>query len=304
MIKYQKLIIVCIITCLLSGCTTSTEVPAPVINNVIENNDLKGWKAGNLSDYITNYSDVEATIKTALNREDINIKQSTEIASDIGTLEFFGSGNYYVTINDSLDITIRCENHLASDISYNTGFSYTSTKINTSSIDNSNTNYTYIISSLSADEIVNKCKYYFENTPKIGQTYEEYYSTLEVAPVNPSNELYLKFGDNLNLTTTEDVIKYINYQGYQTEMDGTIGNSSGDIYISMGLFITDYNKATTIYEQLANIIKNNSLYIDNFTENKDSTTWYIIYNSRGRYLLTLTKSENGYDINIDYYRIK
>lgn len=287
MIKFKKLslALIGILTIgTLTNCTTNTEVPAPVVNTIVEDKSLKGWKAGNLNDYITNYADVESTIKEILNKDDITIKQSDESASEIGTLENFGTGYYYIIVNN-LEMKIKCENYLATNISYETGLGKTKNKnINTNTsiekedkpnieiTDSTKTSYNYIINNLSAEEIVEKCKYYFNNAPVKGQTYEDFYNTLEVQPVHKS-ELNLQFCEEGFEATTDDVINSIEYFGYKMEMDGTIGYQYENLYkVGISLTIQNYDKAATIYDKLAEIIQNDSSY-QNVVVNREGTQW-------------------------------
>lgn len=97
-----------------------------------------------LAQYVTNYDEVYAAICNELSETNVIVTQCDDNPSDINTLEAFGNGNYWVTAKD-IDFEVRCEDHIATRITYNNGskiktvFTQTFTKrIEESTIDYNN----------------------------------------------------------------------------------------------------------------------------------------------------------------------
>lgn len=75
-----------------------------------------GWKkAKSLDEYITNYAEVEAYLCEQFNIDHISIRQRDDINSDVDTLEQFGNGYYYFTV-DGVECSVGCTDHIAQEV--------------------------------------------------------------------------------------------------------------------------------------------------------------------------------------------
>ena len=92
-----------------------------ILTSILFVSGCTGKSAKNtLSQYITNYDEVNTILCEELNATEIKTSQSNNFTSDINTLEAFGNGNYWITAND-IDFGVHCENHIATIIEYNNG---------------------------------------------------------------------------------------------------------------------------------------------------------------------------------------
>ena len=176
--------------------------------------------------------------------------------------------------------------------------------------DKSEEPFSYYIDNLSDDQVVAECKYYFENIPSQGESFDSYYSKLKATPVSASTDYGVGakfYGSNIYEVTSHDAITEISIAGSQTEMDGTIGYSTNYYGVQIKMIIQDYNRAANIYDQLYNIIVDEN-YRD-IDDRRDSTNWQaygIIYHD-GSWgfdvpFMNMDKRENGYHIEAIYYR--
>ncbi len=181
---------------------------------------------------------------------------------------------------------------------------------NNNNQDNNLTEFTYSIDNLSAEEVVSECKYYYENSPKQGEKYENYFSCVKADPTYTSDDgLFDIYFRSLSPNTfaNNDVITRILFSGLQQEMDGTIGYSGNTYYVEVDLIIQDYEKASTIYNQLYTIIVDEN-YTD-IQDNRSSTYWssYAMFcdtdnSAIGISFLEMTKEEDGFQIISRYMR--
>ncbi len=149
----------------------------------------------------------------------------------------------------------------------------------------------YYIDQLSVQEITDKFKYLYQNPPRKGETFEEYYSNFEVKPIlTPKSKgeadvncLWIDHsGNGRNISEVNpnytvdkidrDAIISVAVPFSQTEMDGTIGYSADMYAIHMYLLIKDYNRASQIYDELYKWIPENCGYT-NIRETRQTEIW-------------------------------
>lgn len=171
--------------------------------------------------------------------------------------------------------------------------------------------YSYVIDSLSDNDVVNECKYYFENIPSQGESFDDYYATLKAKPVIAYNDcgVECQFYDNsIDKEQTEhDVITSIGILGTQTEMDGSIGYSDNYYGVRVNMIIQDYSRASNIYSQLFDIVLASGKFtgINDVREstrwNADAMFWTSDSGAMGVTLISMEKQVNGYNIRVTYY---
>ena len=195
-------------------------------------------------------------------------------------------------------------------------------ELSSSELDESNTHnddsqerddssFTYFIDSLSDSEVVEECEYYFYNIPDQGESFDTYYSCLKAVPVNTfeDNGVECQFYDNriMNEPTDRDVITWIRILGTQSEMDGNIGYCMDYYGVTIGMIITDYDRAAYIYDALYNSIVNE--YYFEIDDRRDSTTWDTSamflkgegMGGFGVHPLEMTKANDGFHLIATYY---
>lgn len=171
--------------------------------------------------------------------------------------------------------------------------------------------YSYVIDSLSDNDVVNECKYYFENVPSQGESFDDYYATLKVKPVKAYTDsgVDCQFYDISidNEQTEHDVITSIRILGTQTEMDGSIGYSDDYYGVRVDMIIQDYSRASNIYSQLFDIVSTSGKFTE-INDVRDSTNWYadaMFWTSDsgaiGVNLISMDKQDNEYNIRVTYY---
>lgn len=130
----------------------------------------------------------------------------------------------------------------------------------------------YAIDSLSVDEILEECEYYFSNSPE-GKTREEYQKTLKVAPLKKyTDKDTLNFAYPAPRDSDKDTITSISVTGSTITMDGSFRNQKGYYSVRIDMSIHDYDRAAAIYEALLKRAKDSSrLY--NMKEYKHDTQW-------------------------------
>lgn len=171
--------------------------------------------------------------------------------------------------------------------------------------------YSYIIDSLSDTDVVNECKYYFENIPSQGESFDDYYATLKAKPVNTYNDygVECQFYDNSlgREQTNHDVFTGISIIGTQTEMDGTIGYSGNYYGVRVSMIIQDYSRASNIYAQLFDIVSTSGKFTeindvrDSTRWNADAMFWTSDSGAMGVTLMSMEKQDNGYNLSATYY---
>lgn len=171
--------------------------------------------------------------------------------------------------------------------------------------------YSYIIDALSDADVVNECKFYFENIPVQGESYDDYYASFKAIPVNTYNDygVECQFYDNSisREQTNHDVITSIRIWGTQTEMDGSIGYSNNCYGVCVTMIIQDYSRASNIYGQLFDIVSASGKFTE-LNDVRDSTRWNanaMFWTSdsgaMGVDLMTMEKQDNGYNLSATYY---
>ena len=180
----------------------------------------------------------------------------------------------------------------------------------TDELDTNEESCAYYIDALSDDKVVAECKYYFENIPSQGESFDSYLSKVKATPrdLNQEHGVNLQFyGSENNEITNHDAITSIRIDGSQTEMDGSIGYSGNSYAVSINLIILDYNRASNIYAQLYDIIFDDE-HIEVTLDRRDSTNWVAcgrFFDAERNYedqIMKMTKSENGYYIEATYFR--
>lgn len=170
--------------------------------------------------------------------------------------------------------------------------------------------FTYRIDSLSNDQVLAECKYYFDNVPNQGETFDEYYSSLKATPIKTYNDngVYCRFYDDSDSKAVPgyDVIREISINGTQAEMDGTIGYSGNSYTVHIGMVLTDYDRAEYIYDNLYNMIVTDKFEV--VYDRKDSTSWYIYCNYNDGDVrqyeietLKMNKRDDRYYLDVSYY---
>ena len=162
----------------------------------------------------------------------------------------------------------------------------------------------YFMDDLSGQEVVAECEYFFDNIPKKGSSYEEYFATFKVTPkyTRTDGEYLECIFYNPSDGGCYDIINELIIKGTQTEMDGSIGYIDNRISVTIIMTVHDYEKAVSIYEGLYDVVVNE--YVQDIEEEKRATTWVVngIENGRQRVnLLSMSKRESGYNISATYY---
>ena len=164
----------------------------------------------------------------------------------------------------------------------------------------------YVIDNFSAQEVIAECQYYFNNLPQVGSSYEEYFATMRVTPLDTyiSDDYHLVECDFYKVDSDPscDLIKWVTISGIQTEMDGSMGYNGNSISVTIGLTIQDYEKAEAIYNGLYNLVNNK--YISEIYEDKKATEWELTgkrIDGYGVGLLNMSRTENDYDIRATYH---
>lgn len=154
--------------------------------------------------------------------------------------------------------------------------------------------YAYSISDYSGQQVYDEVMKILNNPPYQNEPYEEYEKIFPVAPIYIENDnfnlLRYYFYDLQSVVETpkSDVIYYVSLDGTCTELDGTIGidglYGAKAVEVEVKLFITDYDKATEVYNLLFDRIAPNYNNVSNTTEGS-------IWSGQG----SITLSENtGY----------
>lgn len=149
-------------------------------------------------------------------------------------------------------------------------------------------NYIYDISSLSTDEIVKDCMYYFGLYPSQGQFVDDFEKSLKLSPasrqfdVSTEGQYYYSKGyyfyyykSSNDTTPTHDAICSIFIGGLKNEMDGSIGivsDSERNNYpaIDLQIYIINYDRAAELYEKLSESLKP---YYSSSKDSREGTYW-------------------------------
>ena len=170
--------------------------------------------------------------------------------------------------------------------------------------------YVYNIGSMTVDEIIAECEYYFQDIPYQGQSYEEYKQTMKVPPTSTAdNSMVYSFMDqtdpyNYSYTPEHDAIYQIRVKGTREEMDGTIGFSDTYCSIEIQMYIMDYTRASVIYERLLSQMIEKGMEC---RESRNGTHWSAStsialneYSYTSETILSLNKYGDYYTLDIRY----
>lgn len=187
--------------------------------------------------------------------------------------------------------------------------------------------FLYYVDNMTAEEIASECEYYFTNMPYKGETYEEYESTLKVAPYKASAAdyqyqlLYKFYTSDYDYDVRipeKDAIKAIRISGVEPQMDGTIGFGTNSynpkVTVSVELWISDYEKAAKVYDLIFNYSSPNyqadesaHFYGDQLVDSRETTTWYadgVFQNSKNSWsnerFMTMEKKDSFYVLTVQY----
>nr|WP_027871159.1 hypothetical protein [[Eubacterium] cellulosolvens] len=188
--------------------------------------------------------------------------------------------------------------------------------------------YTYDIDEMTAEKVVETYQYYYNNIPKQGSSFDDYYATLKVKPVKTSDtSIFCQFYDENDKTIPErDVIKSISIGNIEAEMDRTIGyGDTGYFTVNIDLIIHDYDKAVDIYNGFFNQIDskvitdplsmdyNTAITLANKKDNRENHRWESTVeviqkmndavSFRDEPFLSLTKMDNYYEITFSNFVI-
>ena len=171
----------------------------------------------------------------------------------------------------------------------------------------------YVLDKMSVDDITAECIYCFQNPPKNGQSYEDFYATCKIIPTFPENYNAVANTDKNYPKSYEvhDLITGIYYGGIRTEMDGNIGWDEATYHtIRVELVIQDYDRATCIYDFMDAYLRD---YYTDVIESKEGTEWTLMgymlpgefdpdgKNGMLRLFLSMEKKDYGYKIKAQYY---
>lgn len=195
----------------------------------------------------------------------------------------------------------------------------------------------YYLDNMTAKEIADKFRYYYQNPPYQGETFDEYYTTFPVKPFITQDTYTSMYSSTILSQWVEmaghgrrkseldpgrtvdkidrNAILSIMIQGAYVQMDGTIGYSGEYYSLDMRMFIKDYDTASAVYDDLFQWIPQNCGYL--IQENgRGANQWYVYAEyphpnniSERSQILRMSKSfgnprESGYDQKIDGYVVE
>lgn len=154
-------------------------------------------------------------------------------------------------------------------------------------VNNVSPEMSYLIDSMSPEEIAAECEYYIINIPNKGETYDEYEDRLKAEPISKNIDAdvfsYSFIGnDGGQEEIGHDAIRSISFFNFPMQMNGTIGYPTGEYhssYVNVQLSINNYEKASAVYSILFDFLQP---YYLNISDKRETTRWY----STGNMLLS------------------
>jgi hypothetical protein len=142
----------------------------------------------------------------------------------------------------------------------------------------------YDLSEITPENIVEIIKYYIDNRPKNGDTYESVKSRLQVEPLSwrepnkyygVNNIIEASFVNDINSDYHHDYIKTIKYSLFDLGMDGITLENCETIIFKIDFNIAEYSRAEKVFDAVVNYLNSNT---NNGVEiQKQDGMWKISY---------------------------